>query len=134
MLSIFLLPLFAFIPGAACAGALLYVGVLMMGNVTNIDFKNIKSAVPAFLTIIVMLLAYSITKGIGIGVISHVLISSISYVVEIIIYTIKNKKRKNNDASENTEEELVKPKWDCSVVAIVVCALFLVYFLVPTVL
>ena len=72
-LSIFLLPLFAFIPSAAAAGALMYVGVLMMGNVTSIDFKDIKSAIPAFLTIIVMILGYSITKGIGFGIISFVL-------------------------------------------------------------
>ena len=40
-LSIFLLPLFAFIPSAACSGALMYVGVLMMANVKDIDFKDV---------------------------------------------------------------------------------------------
>ena len=64
-LAIFLLPVFAFVPSAAAASALIYVGVLMMSNVKNIDFSNIKNAVPAFLTIIIMPLAYSITTGIG---------------------------------------------------------------------
>ena len=131
LLSIFLLPLFAFIPSSACAGALLYVGVLMMGNVTNIDFKNVKSSVPAFLTIIIMLLSYSITKGIGVGIISHVVISTISYLIELIIYACKKKSDEND---EGEECQNCKPVWDCSIVALVVCALFLVYFLVPTVL
>lgn len=121
VLSLFLLPLFAFIPSAAAAGALIYVGVLMMSNVVNIDFRNIKNAVPAFLTIITMLLAYSITKGIGIGVISYVLINIVTYLVDLIKYgCCKNK------------ENAVKPKWELSVVILVVFALFLVYFLVPT--
>ncbi|MCH5161808.1 MAG: NCS2 family permease, partial [Clostridiales bacterium] len=60
LLSIFILPIFAFIPSAAAAGALIYVGVLMMGQVKNIDFSDIRVAVPAFLTIIMMPIAYSI--------------------------------------------------------------------------
>ena len=43
-LSIFLLPLFAFIPSAAAAGALMYVGVLMMSGVKDLDFNDIKKA------------------------------------------------------------------------------------------
>lgn len=121
LLSIFLLPLFAFIPSAAAASALIYVGVLMMSNVKNIDFKSVKNAVPAFLTIIVMLLGYSITKGIGIGLISYVLLATIIYVVDIIKYAVSK------------DENKVKPVYDVSVVAIVVTCLFLVYFLVPTV-
>ena len=118
-LSIFLLPLFAFIPSAAAAGALMYVGVLMMSGVKNIDFSNIKSAVPSFLTIVTMILAYSITKGIGIGIISYVLIEVVTYIVDLIKYT------KNKEGS--------KPKCNISIVLLVVMALFLVYFFVPTV-
>ena len=120
-LSLFLLPIFAFIPSAAAAGALIYVGVLMMSNVTNIDFKNIKNAVPAFLTIVTMLLAYSITKGIGVGVMAYVLINVCIYLVDLVKYAI-NKDKGN----------AVKPKWELSVVILVVFALFLVYFFVPT--
>ena len=115
-LSIFLLPLFAFIPSAAAASALIYVGVLMMSNVKNIDFEDPANAVPSFLTIIIMLLGYSITKGIGVGVISYVVITIIKYLINLIRYACKK-----------TE----KPKWEVSVVALVVSLLFLVYFLVP---
>ncbi len=118
----FLLPLFAFIPSAAAAGALIYVGILMMGNVKNIDFSSIKNAAPAFLTIAMMVLTYSITKGIGIGIISYVLTASICYLVELIKYSC---------AKDKTN--LVKPKWEVSIVAIVVSLLFVVYFIVPSV-
>ena len=120
-LSLFLLPLFAFIPSAAAAGALVYVGVLMMGNVIHIDFKNIKSAVPSFLTVLMMVLTYSITKGIGIGVISYVLINAVVYLVDLIKY-----------AASKDKENLVKPKLDISIILIIVFVLFLVYFFVPT--
>lgn len=116
-LSIFILPVFAFIPSAAAACALIYVGVLMMKSVVNIDFTSIKNAVPAFLTIIVMPLSYSITTGIGVGVIAYVLIDLVLYVINIIKYAVSK--------SETKE----KPKFDLSIVMIVVFALFLVYFL-----
>lgn len=122
-LSIFLLPVFAFIPSAAAASALIYVGVLMMSNVKNIDFSSVKNSVPAFLTIVVMLLGYSITKGIGVGLISYVIIATLIYLVEAIKYS----------ASKKNNPEAVKPVWDVSVVAIVVTCLFLFYFLMPTV-
>ena len=98
----------------------MYVGVLMMANVKDIDFKEITNAVPAFLTIIMMVLSYSITKGIGIGMISYVIISSLVYVVDLVKYAIDKKKG-----------EVTLPKYSVSIVSIVVCALFLVYFLVP---
>ncbi len=118
-LSIFFLPIFAFIPSAAASGALLYVGVLMMANVKDIDFKDMKKAVPAFITIITMVLAYSITNGIGMGIIVHVIMTTVIYLVDLIKYACS--KNKNNS----------KPKYDVSIVSIVVAALFLVYFLVP---
>ena len=119
ILAIFLLPLFAFIPSAAAASALIYVGVIMMTNVTNVDFKNIKNAVPAFLTIITMVLAYSITNGIGIGIISFVILDLIVYVVDLIKY--------NKGIIKN------KPKLEVTVVTLIIFVLFLIYFLVPTV-
>ncbi|MBQ9743963.1 MAG: NCS2 family permease [Clostridia bacterium] len=116
-LSMFMLPVFAAIPGAAAASALIYVGVLMMkNNVKDVDFSTAINATSAFLTIVVMVLSYSITKGIGIGLLSYVIMTSISYLVELIISAIKK-----------TE----KPKWELSVVAIVVAVLFAVYFFVP---
>ncbi|MBR2874671.1 MAG: NCS2 family permease [Clostridia bacterium] len=115
-LAIFILPVFATIPSAASASALIYVGVLMMkNNVQKIDFSDAVGATSAFLTIIVMVLSYSITKGIGVGIVSYVLMASISWIVEVI---------KAKDAEE-------KPAYPVSVVALIVAALFIVYFFVP---
>lgn len=122
LLSIFVLPIFAFIPSAAAAGALIYVGVLMMSNVKNIDFSDLRVAVPAFLTIIMMPLAYSITDGIGIGMISYVLINIICYVVDIIKYAVASKK--GNTA-------VAKPKWNVSIVLGIITVLFILYFFLP---
>ena len=119
LLSIFLLPVFAFIPSSAAASALIYVGVLMLKNVVDIDFDNVKNAVPAFLTIIVMVLSYSITKGIGIGIISFVVLDIVIYFIDLVRY--------GNDKGG-------KPKLETTWVTLIIFVLFLIYFLVPTVL
>ena len=117
-LAMFAMPLFATIPGAATASALVYVGVLMMkNNVKSIDFSNAINATAAFLTMVVMVLSYSITKGIGIGLIAYTVMNAIEYVVSLIKYAIV--------------KEGEKPVWNVSIVALVVTALFLVYFFVP---
>ena len=75
-IAMFALPLFAAIPSAAAAAALIYVGVLMMkNNVKSVDFSNAINATSAFLTIVIMVLSYSISKGIGIGLLSYTLMS-----------------------------------------------------------
>lgn len=71
---LFLAPLASIVPACATAPALIYVGVLMLGNIRSVDFSDLESAVPAFLTMIMMPLSYSIANGIGIGCISYVLI------------------------------------------------------------
>ena len=121
LLSIFVLPVFAFIPSSAAAGALMYVGVLMMSNVKEIDFHDLRVAVPAFLTIILMPLAYSITDGIGMGMISYVIINVICYIVDIIKYSVTTK----------NGGEAVKPKWPVSVVMGIITVFFLLYFFLP---
>lgn len=75
ILCLFLTPLAQIIPIPATAAALIYVGVLMLKNFSNVDMSDIRSAVPAFLALIMMPLTYSIANGIGIGAISYVLIS-----------------------------------------------------------
>lgn len=120
LLSIFLLPLFAFIPSPSAACALIYVGVVMMSNVVKVDFTNIKNAVPAFLTIIIMLLSYSITKGIGVGIVSYVVINGIIYLSDLIGYKLGRVKN--------------KPVTDITIVTLIVFVLFMIYFLVPTIL
>lgn len=130
-LSIFALPLFATIPGAATASALIYVGVLMMkNNVKNIDFSNAINATSAFLTIVMMPLTYSITKGIGIGLIFYTILSLLSYVIEVIIYASKKEKTTVNEDGETVAME--KPKLEVSIIAIIVTLLFAIYFFVPT--
>ena len=121
-LAIFFLPLFAFIPSSAAAGALMYVGVLMMKNVKDIDFKSVRGSCTSFMTILMMVLTYSITKGIGLGVVTYVVITVVSNVFIGLKYAFASDKSK-----------VQKPKWDISVVLWVVFALFLVYFMVPTV-
>ena len=72
---LFLSPLASVVPSAATASALIYVGVLMLGNFSKVDMGDLGSAVPAFLTLIMMPLTYSIANGIGIGAIAYVLIA-----------------------------------------------------------
>lgn len=72
---LFLSPLASIVPGCATAPALIYVGVLMLGNFKNVDMSDMRSAAPAFLTLIMMPLTYSIANGIGIGSIAYTLIT-----------------------------------------------------------
>jgi len=116
-LAMFAMPAFAVIPGAATAAALIYVGVLMMkNNIKSVDMSDAVSATSAFLTIVVMLLSYSITKGIGIGMVTYTVMSAIAYLIGVIKYAIDKKE---------------KPAWNVSVVALIVTVLFCVYFFVP---
>ena len=73
ILSLFLSPLFFLIPAAATAPALIFVGYLMMKSVTGINFEDPTEGIPAFVTIIVMPFAYSISKGISYGIITYVI-------------------------------------------------------------
>ncbi len=77
LLAMFFSPLFLTIPSFAIAPALIIVGFYMMGSVVKIDFEDMSEAIPAFLTILFMPLAYSISEGIAVGVISYTLINLI---------------------------------------------------------
>ncbi len=72
--SMFLSPIAQLIPSCATAAALIYVGVLMMACVKNIDWTEIGTAVPAFLTMSMMPFTYNISYGIAFGLISYVAI------------------------------------------------------------
>jgi len=74
-LCLFLSPIASIVPAAATAPALIFVGVLMLKNFSKVDMEDVRSAVPAFLTLVMMPLTYSIANGIGIGAISYVLIT-----------------------------------------------------------
>ena len=74
-ICLFLAPFASIIPAAATAPALIYVGVLMLKNFSKVDMKDLRSAVPAFLALVMMPLTYSIANGIGIAAIAYVVIS-----------------------------------------------------------
>lgn len=78
LLSVIFSPLFLSIPSFAIAPALIIVGFYMMGSVVRINFEDMGDAIPAFLCIIAMPLAYSISEGIAIGVISWTIINLIT--------------------------------------------------------
>lgn len=73
--AMFLSPIAQLIPGCATAAALIYVGILMMGSIKNIDWTDFKVCVPAFLTLAVMPFTYNISYGIAFGLISYIVIS-----------------------------------------------------------
>ena len=74
-IALFFSPLFLSVPGAATAPVLILVGMLMMEPVRNIDFDDATEAIPAFITLAMMPLAYSISAGIMLGLISYVIIN-----------------------------------------------------------
>lgn len=77
LLSTLFAPIFTAIPSFATAPALIMVGFLMVGTVTEIRFDedNITEAIPAYLAIIAMPLFYSISEGTSMGIISYVLLN-----------------------------------------------------------
>jgi AGZA family xanthine/uracil permease-like MFS transporter len=72
--AMFLSPIAELIPSCATATALVWVGVLMMKSVADIDWQDPAEAIVSFLTIAVMAFGYSISKGIGIGIIASVIV------------------------------------------------------------
>ncbi len=74
IIAMFLSPIAQLIPSCATATALIWVGVLMMASVVKVDWEDASEAIVAFLTFIVMVLGYSISKGIGFGIISYIIV------------------------------------------------------------
>lgn len=118
LLSIFFLPVFASIPGAAASAALIWVGCLMLKGVKDLKLDSVKDFVPAFLTIAIMPFGYSITDGIGFGILSYVGIELCGYLFGLLAHAIK--------------KDSEKPTWSLNVVTLIIAVLFLVYFFVPT--
>lgn len=77
-LSLFLSPIFLAIPSFATAPALVIVGFLMLTSITKIDLNDYTEAIPCFIAIIAMPFMYSISEGIAMGTISHVVINVIT--------------------------------------------------------
>ena len=78
LLAVVFSPLFLTIPSFATAPALIIVGFYMMGSALKIEFDDPAEGIPAFLTILAMPTAYSISEGIAIGVISWTLLNVIT--------------------------------------------------------
>ena len=78
VVTLFISPLFLSIPASATAPVLVIVGLLMLEPVRNIDFSDYTESIPAFVCIVTMPFAYSISDGILLGMISYVLLNFIS--------------------------------------------------------
>lgn len=75
VVAMFLAPIAQLIPSCATATALIYVGVLMMNGVKELDWTDPSVAVPSFLTIAMMVFTYNISFGIGFGILSYIFIN-----------------------------------------------------------
>ncbi len=75
LVALFFAPFFLAIPAAATAPVLVLVGLMMMSNIWKIDFFDYKESIPAFICMIFMPLAYSISDGILLGHLCYVIIN-----------------------------------------------------------
>lgn len=73
--ALFFSPFFLAVPAAATAPVLIIVGTMMFSGVTELHLDDLSEAIPAFITIVTMPLAYSIADGILLGVISYVILN-----------------------------------------------------------
>ncbi|WP_406333903.1 NCS2 family permease [Streptomyces sp. NBC_00203] len=71
---LFFTPLTAIVPGEVAAAALVVIGAMMMMNARHVDWADRATAIPVFLTVVIMPFTYSITAGVAAGVISYVAI------------------------------------------------------------
>ena len=76
LLAMFLTPLYSVVPIEAAAPVLVIVGVMMAGQLKDIDWSRMEIAIPAFLTVVAMPFTYSIANGIGVGFVAFALMSA----------------------------------------------------------
>lgn len=74
LVCMFLSPIASLIPAPATSAALVFVGVLMIGSLKNIDYSDFSQSVPVTLMLVFMMITSGIGNGIGIGLISYSLI------------------------------------------------------------
>jgi adenine/guanine/hypoxanthine permease len=98
LIALFFAPLFTMVPPAATAPALVLVGFFMMSPILKINFDDFTEAIPAFITILMMPLTYSIAEGIVFGMLSYVLLKlftgkmkdvSLVMIVLAILFVVK---------------------------------------------
>ena len=73
LVAIIFAPFVGIVPAAATAPALIFVGILMLGNIKDVDFSDMTNALPAFCTIVFMPFTYSIANGVALGLITYCL-------------------------------------------------------------
>ena len=78
LLALFFAPLFLLVPSAATTGALVMVGVFMLDAIPKIDLTDVSEALPAFITMITMVLTYNIAEGMALGMICYTLVKLLS--------------------------------------------------------
>jgi adenine/guanine/hypoxanthine permease len=91
LVALFFAPLFIMIPGAATAPALIIVGLFMLTPILKIDMEDFTESIPAFFTIIMMPLAYSIAEGIVFGMLAYVVLKLLTGKhkdVSIVMYVL----------------------------------------------
>ncbi len=116
VVAMFLSPIAAMIPSCATSIALIYVGVLMMNCVREIEWTDVAEAVPAFLTIAMMPLTYNISYGIAFGIISWLLIR-----VVLTLIDLAGRKKKGTVEPAKAEEKI-------HIVTVVIAVLFILMF------
>jgi len=72
--ALFLTPLFLLIPAAATAPALIFVGFLMLGAISNLDLTDIETGLAVFITILIIPVSYSISEGLAWGFITYTIV------------------------------------------------------------
>lgn len=78
LFALFLSPLFLLVPGAATTGALVMVGVFMLGSISMIDLSDLSETFPVFITLLTMVLTYSIAEGMALGMLAFVFVKLLS--------------------------------------------------------
>src|SRR4029078_2357538 len=78
LLALFFVPLVGLIPPVATAPALVLVGFLMMEPALHVDWRDVGEGVPAFLTLLLMPLTYSIAEGMLAGIVSYLVLKSLT--------------------------------------------------------
>ena len=115
VVAMFLSPIAEMIPSCATSVALIYVGVLMMNCVREIEWTDAAEAVPAFLTIAMMSFTYNISYGIAFGIISWLIIRLVLNLAELA-------------SKKKTGVETVKAEEKINVVTVIIAVLFILMF------
>jgi len=101
LLAFFFTPLLASIPAWAVGPPLILVGVMMMKCVTEIDWEEMGEAIPAFVTILLMPLTYSIAYGLIGGIGTYVVLHAWEWGEKLMRKFVSKGKKNFNDASSN---------------------------------